>query len=124
MTLKTALVRLGVALVTLVTSLCALLASLLRLGTAGVLWAIRRVEASEKAPRAQHTPRAQHAPKLRLVSLTPIQDRLTPALVGMGFAAKDVRRYVASLGCRVEHEDLRELIVEGLRFLAPKEAAS
>ena len=45
-------------------------------------------------------------------------ERLTTALIGLGFQTPAVRRYVASVKTRVGHEPIETLIKEGLRALA------
>ncbi len=138
MSAKTATVRLYVTLLALVSGLLALATALLHLMTAGISRASDALEAQSSktfkpfepfSPSAKKvTPKAvtsrTHAPigrpKLTLVPPAPGQtERLTTALIGMGFRAPDVRRFVSSLGERVESAELKGLIVEGLRFLAP-----
>lgn len=126
MTAKTATVRLYVGLVSLVSGVLSLVTALIGLVAASIRRATRALESSREPSEASGKSLEAPAKGLRLVrpietaqAMLTQEDRLTTALVGMGFSSKDVRRYVASLGTRAASEDLKVLIVEGLRFLAP-----
>jgi hypothetical protein len=114
---KNSTVRLYVALVSLVAALLELGAALARLGTALVLRAAAAVR-----PRAgAHAARLSGPPNLRVVRRLDLDEeraRLTAALVGMGWPAPAVRRFVDSLGDRIEREPIEKLIKEGLARLA------
>jgi len=130
MNAKTATVRLYVALVTLITTIVALVSAVLRLAAALVARLAARVERQMPAvtPQAPQKAAAAPAKHLRLVPAAPAEspatgapsaaDRLTTALTGMGFKAPDVRRFVTSLGGRVDKEPLEALIVAGLAALS------
>lgn len=117
MTVKTATVRLYVALVSLIAALLELGTSLARLGAALVLRAAVAVR-----PRALGVP---VRPRLRVVppparrlDLQEGRARLTTALTGLGWPAPAVRQFVDGLGDRVGKEPIETLITEGLAKLA------
>ena len=128
MTARTATVRLYVAFASLVAAVLALLTAAVRLVASLATWLAARVDASRSvrvSPLAEAPARPVEAPALRLVpqtrpsSLTPSKaDQLKTALVGLGFKAPPVCRFVASLGARVDREPLEGLIKEGLRALS------
>ena len=130
MTARTATVRLYVAFASLVAAVLALLTAAVRLVASLATWLAARVDASRTArvpppAEAPARPVEAPAPALRLVpqtrpsSLTPSKaDQLKTALVGLGFKAPPVCRFVASLGARVDREPLEGLIKEGLRALS------
>ena len=120
--MKTAIIRLFVALLSLLASVLELGASLTRLLTALVLRATSAVRPHVEAPIGQ--PRANRVQtRLRVVppparNLDLETGRLVAALVGMGFHVPAVRRFVDSLGDRVGREPIETLIKEGLAKLA------
>jgi len=126
MSAKTATIRLYVAVVTLVTTLVALVAALLHLAVVGLSWLAARVERGGR-PEASQKPATAPARALRLVPPPPASvpvggppgaaERLTSALVGLGFKVPDVRKVVASLGDRVQKESIEALIKVGLAAL-------
>jgi hypothetical protein len=131
MTIRKAFAKLLSALLVLAAALVALTAGLTRLVAALTTWLAVAVEAHVAKARASR-PVATAAPRrpLTLVprpastSGAPTQaERLTTALTGLGFATPDVRRFVGSLGPRVEREGLEGLIKDGLRALSPAAVA-
>ena len=127
MTARTATRRLYVALVSLVTALVLLVAALVRLYVAGVSWIATRVEACSR-PIVPQKPATAPARHLRLLPAAPATlpvtgssegaERLTTALTGLGFKSPQVRAFVTSLGGRVEHEPIADLIRAGLVALS------
>jgi hypothetical protein len=61
---------------------------------------------------------AVESPVLPQVDGEDQSDKLTSALVGLGFKKTEVRKFVAELGDRTRSEDLHSLLREGLRALA------
>ena len=136
-TAKTATVGLYVSLAGLLTAALSLLGAVVRMVVALVAWVAARVEARTPARARRDAPPARDttsrpAPGLRLVTAEPGSSmppagpmpptgaqRLTSALVGLGFSSKEVTAIVASLGARVEREPLQVLIPVALRALAP-----
>lgn len=127
MTAKAATVRLYVAAVGLLTAVLSLLGALVLLGSSAAAWLAARLQVRAEASRERPAPRVATPPPRRLAVVPrpvagPAQGasaaRLTVALTGMGFRAPDVRRFVGSLGERVEHEPIEGLIKDGLRSLA------
>jgi hypothetical protein len=134
MTARTATVRLYVAFAALVTALVSLAAALVRLTATGVSWAAARIEASTRpvapqkpAAAPSQKPAAAPVARLRLVTPAPAAapatgapsaaERLTTGLMGVGYKAPQVRAFVASLGDRVEHEPMADLLKAGLAAL-------
>ena len=114
MNTKTATVRFVVALFSLLAAVLELCASLVRLLTALALRAATLVRLRPEVAQAPGRP------NLRVVRApAPGQEaRLTSALVGMGWPASAVRRFVDSVGDRVGREPIEALIKEGLASLA------
>jgi Holliday junction resolvasome RuvABC DNA-binding subunit len=113
--MKTALSRLFVSLLSLVASVLELGTALVRLVTALVLRAAAAVR-----PRAEAVQAPQEArPRLRVVpQRADGATRLTTALVGLGWSAPAVRRFVDSVGDRVDREPIEALLKEGIAKLA------
>jgi hypothetical protein len=114
--MKTATVRLYVALVSLLAAVLELGASLVRLVTALTQRATVAVQ-----PRAASLPASPQA-RLRIVP-RPIdtgekRTRLIIALNSLGWSMPAVRRFVDGLGDRVEREPIEALIKEGIAKLA------
>lgn len=126
MTARTANRRLYVTAVSLLTSLLALVGMMVRLVASCVTWLVRRVERSTARHAGTPSAASLECPRLALVRPTSPKalgdagqrERLTTALVGLGFAAPAVRRYVEGLHERATHEPIEALIKEGLRALA------
>jgi len=112
--MKPALVRLFVALFSLLASVLELGAALVRLAVALVLRAAAAVRPRPEAVQAHRNLRV--VPALRPAREK--EERLTAALVGLGWSAPTVRRFVAGLGDRVGREPIEALIREGLATLA------
>jgi len=112
--MKPALVRLFVALFSLLASVLELGAALVRLAVALVLRAAVAVRPRPEAAQAHRNLRV--VPALRPAREK--EERLTAALVGLGWSAPTVRRFVAGLGDRVGREPIEALIREGLATLA------
>ena len=87
----------------------------MRLGAALLLRAAAIVR-----PRAGgHTAPPRGRPRLRVVRRPDLErERLTSALVGMGFRAPAVHAFIDGLGDRVGREPIEALIKEGLANLA------
>ena len=134
MTARAATVRLYVTLVSVLTAILALAGAVVRLVVTLVSAATDIVEAWTPARPRRDAPPARDtasrpAAALRLVtagfssptSPTPptAAERLTSALVGLGFSSRAVAPVVASLGPQVEREPLQTLIPVALRMLAP-----
>ena len=124
MTLRTVVVRFTVTVIALVTAVLGLIVALLRLATAGALWAAGAIPARTLRVTAPVAVRAPQ-PALRLVPAPAVPAgpsaataRLEGALAGLGFKVGDVRRVVAGLGGRVEREPIADLIKTSLRLLA------
>jgi len=113
--MRVATTRLVAATISLVASLFELGTALVRLGAALLLRAAAIVR-----PRAGgHTAPPRGRPRLRVVRRPDLErERLTSALVGMGFRAPAVHAFVAGLGDRVGREPIEALIKEGLANLA------
>jgi hypothetical protein len=129
MTVRKAFAKLLSAVLVLATAIVTLLAGLTRLVAALTTWLAVGVEAHIARARAT-APRteAATAPRRPLTLVRPASslpvgssqaEKLTSALIGLGFATPNVRRFVAGLGTRVEHEGLETLIKDGLRVLSP-----
>jgi hypothetical protein len=114
--MKTATVKLYVAVVSLVAALFEFGAALVRLAAAMALRAAVAVR-----PRATPTARLPTRPNLRVVP-PPSNDlergRLVTALVGLGWPVPRVRTFVDDLGDRVGREPIEALIKEGIAELA------
>jgi len=127
MTIRKALAKLLSALLVLAAAIVALMAGLTRLVASLAVWLAVGVEAhvtKARTPRPGATAAARRpltlVPRPSSVLVGPTQaERLTTALTGMGFATPDVRRFVGSLGPRVEQDGLAVLIKDGLRSLSP-----
>jgi hypothetical protein len=134
MTARTATVRIYVAFASLVADVLILTAALVRLVAVAAVWLIRRI-----GPRTHSAAPERHVRGLpsnvRLQDVKPVlslvrakepvgqpvplcgAQRLTTALLGLGFKAPAVRAFVASVGPRVERDRIEDLIKEGLRAL-------
>ncbi len=122
MTAKAANARLYIATIGLVAAVLSLLGALVLLASSAAAWLAARVQAHAEAPVA----RPAHRAPARLAAVRRPTDgavRLTVALTGLGFHAPDVRRFVGSLGDRVDSAPLETLIKDGLRVLAPAVAS-
>jgi hypothetical protein len=135
MTARAATSRCYVALVTLVTTLLALVTEVVRLLGASVAFLAALVERATpaRAPKAiARAPQPRDVVPLRLVPPCPTAptppvgpvaptaaERLQTALTGMGWRAADVARVVGQLGPRVDRERIETLIPECLRALSP-----
>lgn len=113
--MKPALVRLFVALFSLLASILELGASLVQLGVALTL---RAAAAVRPRPEAAQAPRNLCVVPPSGRPAREKEERLTAALVGLGWSAPTVRRFVAGLGDRVGREPIEKLIKEGLATLA------
>jgi RuvA, C-terminal domain len=86
-------------------------------------YAVRTTTRSVPAPRRDVPQRSE---KASVIAPAPINVAAGPtpehtlynALVGLGFHAPEVRRFVASVGPRASHEAMATLIKEGLRALS------
>lgn len=101
----------------LLSALLGLASALVHLATVLVLRAASAVERRKGEARASGSGAVKRAP-LRAVESTPEAERLTAALVRLGFRAPAVRAFVNGLGARVEQEPTEKLIREGLAKLA------
>jgi hypothetical protein len=127
MTARTATVRLYVALASLVTAVLALAGALVRLAAAVVTRATVLVQGRPEAAQGLAPTPAVPAAGARL-TLVPrptgapgpsaARARLEGALAGLGFKVGDVRRVVAGLGARVEHEPIEAMIKTALAELS------
>jgi len=81
-----------------------------------------KLEAQQSAPRdifAGYQPETMEvAPKVPEVASEDQSEKLTSALVGLGFKKSEVRQFVASLGDQAHTESLHSLLRQGLRALA------
>jgi Holliday junction resolvasome RuvABC DNA-binding subunit len=117
--MKTALSRLVVSLLSLLTVIVALATSVLKfLVTAiGVLTFWLERAGAKKAVQIENV---AEAPRTNLRVL-PIQSskaaELTCALKGLGFEAPQVKRFVATLNDEALKQDIRDLIKSGLKAL-------
>jgi len=127
MTIRKASAKLLSATLVLAAAIVTLMAGLTRLVASLAVWLAVGVEAHVAKARAA-TPRTEPAaaPRQPLTLVSPPRtsgaptqaQRLTTSLVGLGFPAPDVRRFVTGLGTRVDHEGLEQLIRDGLRALS------
>lgn len=135
MTARAATIRLYVTLLSVLTTILALVAAVVRLvvtlvGAATALVDARTPACPRRDAPATRDTTSRLAPALRLVtarssSPTPpagpmpptAAERLRSGLLGLGFRAHDVARFVASVGARVEQESLGVLLKEGVAAL-------
>ena len=120
--MKTATVRLYVALVSLLAAVLELVTSLVRLLTALAQRATVAVRPRHGAAQAPPQAPPQGRPRLQVVPPPVSSDlergRLVVALTGMGFKVPAVRAFVDGLGDRIGREPIETLIKEGLASLA------
>ena len=131
--MKSALSRLVVSLLALLTVVVALATSLgkLLVTVVGLLTATleraaeaiksrrsgRSIEASGEAPEATEAPEALRANLRVLPNQSSKRDELTRALTGLKFPTPAVKRFVATLTEDDMKQDIRDLIKAGLRDL-------
>jgi hypothetical protein len=132
---KTATTRLYVSVVTLLTAMVELTIEVVRLLTklavAGTEALARRKARQDSTlrPVRPYPPATRETGQRAYTgamwqAAKPVQeqasevDRLTTALVGLGFQAAPVRRYVTSVEGRIGKEPIETLIKDGLRALA------
>ena len=118
MTLKTAIARLIVAAIALLTAILRLLGAIAGLVTVSVVRLTSALRQRASCPQAASAPAAPERAPSAPQAPSEQARRLTAALTGMGFRRHDVTRFVACLGARVEHERVESLIKDGLRALA------
>jgi hypothetical protein len=119
-TAAAATVSLYVAVLGLLTAVLTLAGAAVRLLAAGLQALTARLQRATVPAPVQAPPAGAQAParpNLRVVP-APAPEPLVTALVGLGFKAPEVRRFVATLGPRAGTERLEDLIKEGLRALA------
>jgi hypothetical protein len=114
--MKTATVRLYVALVSLLAAVLELGASLVRLLTALAQRATVAVRPRLEAPQGAPQARLRIVP--RPIDTGEKRTRLTIALNSLGWSMPAVRRFVDGLGDRIGREPIETLIKEGLAHLA------
>jgi Holliday junction resolvasome RuvABC DNA-binding subunit len=128
--MKTALSRLAISLLSLLTVIVALATSLLKLvvtlvglATAPLerLTSKWRQDGQKKlqAPQEPIQESQQGRPNLRVVSNMNKEGELTWALIGLGFKKGPVDRFVTSLKAEDLQLDIKDLIKKGLVALAP-----
>lgn len=131
--MKTALARLFVAVLFVLTSALNLVGALLKLLATSLVWLTARIPTRAQAPAKAlaeassaavgETPSKGSRPNLRIVAGAPSKaDQLQSGLTNMGFESPRVRAFVVGLGGRVETEPMADLIKEGLRALASRVA--